>query len=88
MGMREGLQECEARIFVEKALVEQKVTGELAQRCQDLLDRRTHFCRILHSNPSPLQATVGEGWQKRSWDLFRLAAEVAGEVKTKTAATP
>lgn len=88
MGMREGLQECEARIFIEKALVEKKVSGELAARCQDLLDRRTHFCRIVHSNPLPLAAAVGEGWQKRSSDLYRLAVEVAGILKTKTAATP
>ncbi len=43
--MREGLQECEARIFIEKALTDEalraKVGEGLAQICQRLLDERT-----------------------------------------------
>ena len=40
--LKEGLQECEARIFLEDALLDAakkaKIGAELAQRCQDALD--------------------------------------------------
>jgi hypothetical protein len=38
--MREGVQECEARIFVEQALVEKKISGALAERSRQILDER------------------------------------------------
>jgi hypothetical protein len=38
--IREGLQEAEARIFIEKAILDKKITGDLAKRCQDILDER------------------------------------------------
>jgi hypothetical protein len=42
--MREGVQQCEARIFIEQALTDparrDKLGPDLAQRCQALLDRR------------------------------------------------
>jgi glycosyl hydrolase family 123 len=42
--MREGVQECEARIQIERALTDEKLRGklgdELATRCQALLDER------------------------------------------------
>ncbi len=47
--MREGIQECEARIFVEKALVDEvlrvKLGEVLTERCQALLDERTRYMR-------------------------------------------
>ncbi len=39
--MRESVQECEARIFIEKALLGKKISGDLARRCQDILDERS-----------------------------------------------
>ncbi|HUW55493.1 MAG TPA: glycoside hydrolase domain-containing protein [Planctomycetota bacterium] len=39
--MREGVQECEARIFIERAILDKKIDGELAERCQEVLDERT-----------------------------------------------
>jgi hypothetical protein len=43
--LREGIQECEARIFVEKALVDEakkaRLGAALAEKCQKLLDERT-----------------------------------------------
>ena len=43
--VREGLQECEARIFIEKALLDEKrrakLPGALVARAQKLLDERT-----------------------------------------------
>jgi len=38
--IREGIQECEARIFIERAILEEKIDGELAARCQAILDER------------------------------------------------
>jgi len=83
--MREGLQEAEARIFIEQTLVKKRITGPLAERCQRLLDERADFCRMVHSSAgygktAPLRVTYGAGWQQRSADLYRLAAEVAGRL--------
>lgn len=76
--LREGLQEAEARVFIEERLVNGAITGRLAERCQALLDKRTNFCRILHSNIPPVRVTIDQGWQQRTADLYALAAEVAG----------
>ena len=47
--MREGLQECEARIFLEKALTDRdlraKLDDQLAELCQTTLDERTRTIR-------------------------------------------
>jgi hypothetical protein len=47
--LREGVQECEARIFIERALLDEtlraKLGDDLAKRCQDMLDERTR-CMI------------------------------------------
>jgi hypothetical protein len=43
--LREGVQECEARIFIEKALLDDrlraKLGGPLPEKCQAILDDRT-----------------------------------------------
>ncbi len=45
--IREGVQECEARIFIEKALVDHKLRAKLgealAEKCQRILDERTRY---------------------------------------------
>jgi len=60
--LREGLQECEARIFVEQALLDggkRAALGEaVAARCQDLLDERT---RNMFRAVSTLWAKAGTG---------------------------
>jgi len=86
-GIREGVQENEARFFLEKALADTKTRprlGEaLAARCQDLLDERTRACmrkpytRWLMGEKTRLDSGV----QSRSERIFRLAAEVAGKLK-------
>jgi len=81
--MREGLQEVEARMFVERALVRGRITGDLATRCRARLEARHQNCRTLHSNYSPRRAALGEGWQKRSAGLYRLAAEVAARAEKR-----
>ena len=53
--IREGVQECEARIYIEKALIDPdrcaKLGEDLAARCQKMLDDRT---RALLRGTSPL----------------------------------
>jgi hypothetical protein len=45
--LREGIQECEARIFIEKALTDEarkaRLGSALAEKCQQLLDERTRY---------------------------------------------
>jgi hypothetical protein len=45
--MREGVQECEARIFIERALTDEKLRAKLgdvlARRYQDALDERIRY---------------------------------------------
>jgi hypothetical protein len=80
--MRENVQECEARTFIEEALANKRISGELAARCQKVLDERADFCRLIHAvhgwaiTQQP-RVTVGGGYQKRAEDLYRAAAEVA-----------
>jgi hypothetical protein len=79
----EGLQECEARIFIEKALLDKAKRSRLgearASRLQALLDERTRFL-IWGKYPS--------GWQERSAKLFAAAAEVAAALENRPAAAP
>jgi len=66
--MREGLQECEARIMIEKK-----------NPSNPVLLRRTGAAWLLPGGSHA--ARTGEfygGWQTRSWDLFREAAEASG----------
>ncbi|HUU43573.1 MAG TPA: glycoside hydrolase domain-containing protein [Planctomycetota bacterium] len=91
--MREGIQECEARIFIERAILEKKIDGDLADRCQEVLDERIPPLRIgtsLLAQQADADNTwwnwpgslgynwyVGSGWQERSEKLYSAAAEVA-----------
>jgi hypothetical protein len=79
---REGIQECEARIFLERVLTTKaqraRIGEDLARRCQDLLDQRTRYIiwAGLARYASPLWYPAS-GWQERSRELFAAAAEVA-----------
>ena len=72
---REGLQECEARIFIEKALLDpakrKKLGEELAGRCQELLDERV---RNMRRAVCSFQARSGSGdrrcYTPSSWFNF------------------
>ena len=97
--MREGIQECEARIFIEKAILEEKIGGELADRCRKILDDRILPLRIgtsLLAESADADNTwwnwpgllgynwyVGSGWQERSRKLYDAAAEVAVAIERK-----
>jgi hypothetical protein len=89
--MREGVQECEARIFIEKALTDKNLRAKLgeerAERCQAMLDERSRYSRWMHlawatdlgqilSAPTGYTWFAGSGWQERSKKLYETAADV------------
>jgi hypothetical protein len=75
----EGVNECEARIFIEKALLDKalraKLGEERAGKLQTMLDKRIRAGLWGAQNYGWY---VSSGWQKRSEELFVAAAEVAG----------
>jgi hypothetical protein len=78
---REGLQESEARIYIEKALLDDGARGllgdDLLKRCRQALDERIRLC----VNNDPVGDSepwfISSGWNERSEALFGLAGEVA-----------
>jgi hypothetical protein len=92
---REGAQNIEARVFIEKALenetMREKLGAELAARAQKLLDLRTRMAqrgtRTLISagsasaaRTSDWRGILAQGIQERSEQLYALAEEVAGRI--------
>ncbi|MFO7900250.1 MAG: hypothetical protein R6V58_14465 [Planctomycetota bacterium] len=83
--LREGLQEAEARIFIETALLDPaakaRLGDQLAARCQRLLDERVRtFMRAAGKRnllPADWLWYHGSDWQARSERLYAAAAEVA-----------
>ncbi len=71
--LREGIQDCEARAFIEKALLGGKLPGDLADRARDALDQRTRF--LIGYGPYAM------GYQERQQKLYALAAEVAAALR-------
>ena len=87
--LREGLQEAEARVFIEKALLDEtlkaKLGKELARKCQELLDERTRSCRrtFIYGTGTARWNSLwltSSGWQERSAALYSTAAEVAAKL--------
>jgi hypothetical protein len=87
--LRENLQEVEARIFMEKVLMDKAkraLLGEkLANRCQECLDRRIRVglamqvaLTFVYIQGWPLYVT---GFEDRTERLFTLAAEVAKKLE-------
>jgi hypothetical protein len=76
----EGVQECEARIFLEKILLEkdkrQKLGEERATKIQELLDTRTRRMICAGGELGTLWYS-SSGWQNYSMLLYNTAAEVA-----------
>jgi hypothetical protein len=78
--LREGLQETETRIFLERRLEDTAFAASpLGKRVAEVLERRvreTLFMPQFVSVPQISEYYVG--WRRRVWDLFAVAAEVAG----------
>ena len=85
--LREGLQECEARIAVEEAILSGKLSRDRAARLQTLLDDRIRalidgmgdkwaYGGHWETQKFEYPAFVEGGWQERSKKLFDAAAEI------------
>lgn len=86
--MRQGIQECQARIFIERALVAGKLDTETARKCQKVLDERAWHIRGLGctnagSHPSSINQIwyEGAGSDGMAEMLYAAAAEVADKTK-------
>jgi hypothetical protein len=79
--LREGVQECEARIAIESVLadpaLQQKLPGDLAARCREALDERLARMKENPGNRMGFTWNLLTRWQDRSRNLYELAAEVA-----------
>jgi len=76
---RENIQEVEARIYIEKALLDDRaetLLGEdLVARCRTALDERIRMC--LHAAGEGQPWFISADWSNRTKMLFSLAAEVS-----------
>ena len=92
--IRQGLQECQARIFIEKAILAQKLDLELARKCQEVLDERLWHLRGLGACGGAGTFTSlgvktiniwyeGAGSAGMAEKLFAAAAEVAATLGDK-----
>jgi hypothetical protein len=91
--LRTNIQQCEARIFIERALEDEAVRAtlgeDLAGRCRDLLDERILVCNRATGHMTGGTGApgwiwfVGSGWENRTEGLFRMAEEVAAKVAAK-----
>ncbi len=75
--LREGVQEAQARVFIEKAIAGRKIGGKLAERAQAVLDERAHLLRagMLTQDWEAVAPSLTSGMAAR---LYAVAAEVAG----------
>ena len=73
--LREGVQDCEARAFIEKVLLDGKLDAALAGKCQEVLDERAWALRA--ACMGNWNWFEGPGFAGLSEKLYGLAAEVA-----------
>jgi hypothetical protein len=84
--IRQGVQECEARIYIEKALtndaLRRRLPNALARRCRRILDDRTQRIRAVAATGKRQNGVVWQwyastDWRGRAMALFDAAAAVA-----------
>jgi hypothetical protein len=82
--MRENILECEARIFLEKLLTSKpcRLSPELAEKCQNVLDERTRWHRLHEFARESFISWPYSGLRQRTINLFQAAAEAQKEVKS------
>lgn len=80
--LREGIQEAEARIYVEQSLDSGRVPQAVAARARQSLSDRFHGTDFFMGNSLiySLEQNYG-GWQERSRRLYATAAEVSKSVQ-------
>jgi hypothetical protein len=83
--LREGAQECEARLVLENALADKTLRGKLGdalvKRCDEILKERDTVFRFVSmggwSRPEGWEWYESSGWEDRALDLFNIAGDVA-----------
>ena len=85
--LREGLQECEARLFIEKALYQKKLDNQLEKNCRALLMARARLLSDLagakkrglsdDDKNAIYQTFVDANWHTTTDALYAAAAEVS-----------
>jgi hypothetical protein len=75
--LREGVQDCEARIFIEKALLAGTLPPELAKKCREVLEERQWLIRT--ACKGSWDWYEGAGSAGLTEKLYAAAAEVAGK---------
>ncbi|MFW5871420.1 MAG: glycoside hydrolase domain-containing protein [Verrucomicrobiota bacterium] len=83
--LREAVQEVEARIYIEKALLDangpQLLGKDLMERCRSALNERIRI--FLHAEGEGEAWFISSNWRERAERLFALAAEVSGKYGNK-----
>jgi hypothetical protein len=77
--LRENIQESEARIFLEKSILENKLPPELAKKCQAVLDQRTRWVQMYKISQETASEAhwAGSDWQERAAKLYEVAGKAA-----------
>jgi hypothetical protein len=76
--LREGMQDSEARAFIEKAILDNKLDPALTKKCQELLDERQWVIRA--ACMGNWNWFEGPGFTGLSEKLYAAAAEVAAKL--------
>ena len=86
--MVEGLQECEARIFIDRALLNKKLRAELgndlAKRARALLDERVRWLRAItwtRDSGNEFYSVALSSWERLSEELYDMASEIAAKIE-------
>ena len=89
--IREGVQECEARLFIEEALHAKTITGDLADRCKAVLADRARVTDELYAaekrGVTPEQKDdiyekfVSADWRQLTANLYAAATEVEAKLR-------
>lgn len=75
--MREGVQETDARIYVEQAMVRKLLPAELAKKANEVLFEHNRSTLFLPVGGGVKHFEYTMGWQERSRRIFEVATEVA-----------
>ena len=74
---REGVQVGEAILFLERALEDKKVSGDMEKKIGDLLDERARYYLRAEEQQATFNTFACSAWQERDDRLFALCAEAA-----------
>ena len=76
--IRQGIQDCEARIFIEKAILSGKLSPEMVKKCWDTLDQRQERIHAWDKANYWEGAATADGLAEK---LYSCAAEVTKRLK-------